>query len=574
MFRCCSADPKSTVIEQQKSESKTSKAASGSNPSNVDPSSSSSSIIPLVAAATPNLGSPPTLATSIVAPATANKPLPVAKSSAATSLVPPLKADKAVPVAPSIVATSVVPSVTTIKSGLASKSPTSSDTVTSPVPPIKANKAAPVAPSLEATSVVPSATVIGSGSASKPPTSSVSASAQNTKSVTASINGNPEIEEDEEMNAEIFSILQNIQQRLSNIESGMGQSTISAPSSDSTPQSNSDASGIPRSITAFDEYSSNFMDPFVAACKKLGGDAATGGNLLKDAWNELRSFLLMASACKEPPAAGVPPLLVSLSAKIKAVTSAVQRNDWEKHMKTLNEGVQSLNWVIVKPAPCEFIVSYSDGAEYWANNIRKEYRTTNPDQMEFCSTFKTLMLELVKYVKEFHKTGITWNPRGIDVTAYSGSKIAAASPVAAPMAPVNSASSTPKPAGPDLFAALNKGGNITSGLKTVTKEQQTWRAEYKGDAPPPTPAAKVAARNAPVAANSVKGPPKLEFQNAGSKWLVENQTDKNGVVVVKITEMKETVYIYGCADATIDIKGKCKSIVVDGCKKTKVCYTS
>ncbi|CAN0559581.1 unnamed protein product, partial [Ectocarpus sp. 12 AP-2014] len=30
------------------------------------------------------------------------------------------------------------------------------------------------------------------------------------------------------------------------------------------------------------------------------------------------------------------------------------------------------------------------------------------------------------------------------------------------------------------------------------------------------------------------------------------------------------VYIYGCVDATIDIKGKCKMVAIDGCKKTKV----
>lgn len=30
------------------------------------------------------------------------------------------------------------------------------------------------------------------------------------------------------------------------------------------------------------------------------------------------------------------------------------------------------------------------------------------------------------------------------------------------------------------------------------------------------------------------------------------------------------VYIYGCVDATIDIKGKCKMVAIDGCKKSKV----
>jgi adenylyl cyclase-associated protein len=159
------------------------------------------------------------------------------------------------------------------------------------------------------------------------------------------------------------------------------------------------------------------------------------------------------------------------------------------------------------------------------------------------------------------------------VTAYSGGAPAPAVATAASVSPVKAvAAANPAAAGPDLFAALNKGGNITAGLKTVTKDQQTWRSEYKGPAgSAPTPAAPAAAaRKTPTA--TMKGPPKLEFQNAGSKWLVENQTEKEGIVEVKITEMKETVYVYGCEGATITIKGKCKSIVVDGCKKTKVFF--
>jgi hypothetical protein len=58
-----------------------------------------------------------------------------------------------------------------------------------------------------------------------------------------------------------------------------------------------------------------------------------------------------------------------------------------------------------------------------------------------------------------------------------------------------------------------------------------------------------------------KGPAKFFFNQHGSKWEVENQTDENGVLTVDIKENKETVYIYGCYGATIDIKGKCKSIV-------------
>ncbi|CAN0296723.1 unnamed protein product, partial [Ectocarpus fasciculatus] len=54
------------------------------------------------------------------------------------------------------------------------------------------------------------------------------------------------------------------------------------------------------------------------------------------------------------------------------------------------------------------------------------------------------------------------------------------------------------------------------------------------------------------------------------KWIVENQGSSNGVVTVEVTDKKHQVYIYGCVDATIDIKGKCKMVAIDGCKKTKV----
>jgi adenylyl cyclase-associated protein len=53
---------------------------------------------------------------------------------------------------------------------------------------------------------------------------------------------------------------------------------------------------------------------------------------------------------------------------------------------------------------------------------------------------------------------------------------------------------------------------------------------------------------------------------------VENQTKEQGVVEVHVTDIKHTVYVYGCFEATINITGKCKSVMIDGCKKTKVLF--
>lgn len=102
----------------------------------------------------------------------------------------------------------------------------------------------------------------------------------------------------------------------------------------------------------------------------------------------------------------------------------------------------------------------------------------------------------------------------------------------------------------------------------VTKDQQTWRAEFKadGDAPPipqaPAPKAKVAA------AIKARGPPTTKYESHGFKWSVQDYIE--GVTTVEVADPKQSVYIYNCGAATIDIKGKGKSVILDGCKKTQV----
>lgn len=341
------------------------------------------------------------------------------------------------------------------------------------------------------------------------------------------------------------------------------------------------AQALPVSVSAFDAYCNEKLNPFVAACNKLGGDAQPAGEVIREAWGELRKILLMSTACKEPSQAQVQGVLSQLSTKMKAAGPLVKRNEWEKHTKTVSEGIGCLNWVLVKPAPRDFIESFVGGSDYWANNIRKEFKATNPDQIAFCDTFKALLLGMMDYVKAHHATGLAWNSKGVDVNDYKegGSAVAAAAPAATPAAapaPAAATGGAAAPANPqaNLFAALNKEGAVTAGLKKVTKDMQTWRAEYKDNAPAaPAPVAK-----APVApransnANQVKGPAKCEFQAGPSKWVVENQTDANGLVKIEIQDKKETVYVYGCVGATIEIVGKCKSIVVDTCKKTKIYF--
>jgi len=331
---------------------------------------------------------------------------------------------------------------------------------------------------------------------------------------------------------------------------------------------------LPRSLRDYDSYYNENVVPFVQVCGKLGEEADSMGKLTLEAFDELRKFLLLASACKEPPQEKFPELLTGIATKMKALSAKVQRNAWEKHAKTISEGLGCLNWVVVKPAPCDFIESFVGGSDYWANTIRREFRTTNPDQIAFCDLFRKVIVELIAFVKEHHRTGVSWNKNGIDVSQYHPSS--ASAPSTTPSQPATPTPEPSKSATVDLFSALNKGGEITSKLKTVTKDQQTWRAEYKSAAaPPPAPVAVPAAKSTPAAAGpakKAKGPPKCEFQAGPSKWLVENYSDASQPVTVTIGDKKETVYILNCSNVSINIIGKCKNITLDTCLKTKIYF--
>lgn len=303
---------------------------------------------------------------------------------------------------------------------------------------------------------------------------------------------------------------------------------------------------------------------------------------------------MMATICKEPSQTDLQktPILQEMQSKMKSFGDLVNRNEWEKHGKTCSEGIGCLNWVLIRPCPLDFIENFIGGSDYWANGIRKEFKGVDDKQIAFCDTFKALITGLMAYVKEYHRTGVTWNPKGTvcsDYPATAGSAQDTAAPTAQGSATPAAGSATPTAegfatpaessapttssapsAGIDLFAAINKGGSITSGLKTVTKDMQTWRAEYAGeDAPKVTQAPREAPKKKEIV---LAHPPRKEFNEATQRWNIDYQTAKEGLVDINITDKKQTVYILGCVGASISIKGKCKSIILDSCKQVSLSF--
>jgi adenylyl cyclase-associated protein len=185
------------------------------------------------------------------------------------------------------------------------------------------------------------------------------------------------------------------------------------------------------------------------------------------------------------------------------------------------------------------------------------------------------LTELFQYVKKFHTTGLTWNPKGGDAksavvgkstptssapTPGPGSAGAPPPPPAPTAAQLEafSAKETSKSAGGASFLGeLSKG---TTGLRKVEKSEMTHKN------PELRAGSVVKATEKPISAprggNAPKGPPKLALE--GNKWVVENHFNNNEVVIDQ-TEIRHVVYIYNCQNSTIKITGKVNAVTIGIC---------
>ena len=328
-------------------------------------------------------------------------------------------------------------------------------------------------------------------------------------------------------------------------------------------------------MKAFDDFSAPSLAKFTGACSAIGGDdMATCSKLLSDAWAAQRAFLVVASQCKKPADKMAVMKATKVVDAVQAAGKAVQRGDFEFHYKAVSEALNALNWLMIDGNPRDVIDAQLEASDYNANKIRIKFKRNtdkfDQNQHDFCDSLKQLLKDLSPYTKAHHMAGVSWNFKGGDAAAFAGSAAAAAAPApaaAAKPAAAAAAGGGGGGGGGDLKAAL--AGMSTSTLKTVTKDQQTWRKEFAGGAAPApkAPKPKVAPR---AVVNKLKGDKQVAFKNAQRRWCVEAQGKDDGVVTVEVNNAAHSVAIYGCWDATIDIKGKCKGVTIDSSEKCKV----
>jgi len=328
----------------------------------------------------------------------------------------------------------------------------------------------------------------------------------------------------------------------------------------SSPSTAADTSDSTPAIQAFDDIINGSVQKFLELSNTIGNPVKEQSEYFLQALKAQRQLIVTASKSKKPNNETFKELIKPTEDAINQVCSIREQNRPSKlynHLSTLSESILALGWVMVEPAPTSYLEENINAAQYYIIRVKKEFKEKEKIHVEWTDLYTEILNELKAYVKKFHTTGLAWNPKGGDAT---NAKTAAPAP--APAAAAAAAPTAAKADASKLFAELNRGEGVTSGLRKVDPSERKQK--------PVSNVVKASATTTkPTEVSSKPSRQVLE----GNKWSIENFVG-NKSIVIENTEIRHLVYIYNCIDSTIQIKGKVNAITIDNCKKTGIVIDS
>ncbi|KAF4073964.1 hypothetical protein AMELA_G00249240 [Ameiurus melas] len=332
-------------------------------------------------------------------------------------------------------------------------------------------------------------------------------------------------------------------------------------------------------VEAYDALISGPIADYVTLSQKIGGDVLKHADMMKQAFTCQRQLLLTASCSQKPSDAVLKSLLDPVSKVIQQVQSFREQNrssPYFNHLSAVSESVPALGWVAMAPKPGPYVKEMQDAAMFYTNRVLKDYKDKDKTHVDWVKAYLLIWTELQAYIKQHHTTGLVWSKSGPVASASGVSAAPSCGAAPPPPGPPPPPADLDKSGGGDagsvtrnaLFASLNKGADITKGLKHVSDTQKTHKnPQLRSQACPvqtgPKPFS-AAPRPTATATPARTLPPVLELE--GKKWKVENHEGAQGLVISD-TELKQVVYAFKCNNSTLQIKGKINSITVDNCKK-------
>ncbi|KAL7933819.1 adenylate cyclase associated N terminal domain-containing protein [Trichoderma chlorosporum] len=357
---------------------------------------------------------------------------------------------------------------------------------------------------------------------------------------------------------------------------------------------------LPESIEDFDAFLNTSVDKYVKLSNELGGVVAQQASAVLRGFQEQRKFLLIATKAKKPDTSGsslvvYQNLLKPITDALMAATELKENNRPDpmySNLSAVADGIMVLGWVTIDHRPFSHVEESLSAAQFFGNRVLKEQKDNDPKQVEWVQSFYQIFHDLRDYIKQHHADGVTWNPRGEPADEVAKSLD---SSNATQQPPASSAPSTggapppppPPPPGPPpildipvqsaapaaaapaggfgaVFSELNRGEDVTRGLRKVDRSEMTHKN--------PSLRAGSTVSEAPRAKSPVPGKkPKPESMRVkkpaskvleANKWTIENFEKEPQPVEIEAS-LTQSVLISRCNNTTIIIKGKANQVTVE-----------
>eukprot|EP01083_Nonionella_stella_P183347 662287_1 len=363
------------------------------------------------------------------------------------------------------------------------------------------------------------------------------------------------------------------------------ESLVSRLGSTSGSSGGGDEGGEAPSVSAWNDYYSAFVTPFVDTCKKLG--VTQIAELAETGWKNIGDLMCAASVSKKPSQEELSKFIKPAADAIGKAQSSIDKRDPNfHHQAAFGELVSSLGWIMVAPAPQGMIQGQLEASDFYLQKVlfSKKDDPQKVDHRAFVSSAKAMLSEMKNYVKQFHTTGVVYKGKGNLADAGKAPAAGGASgppPAASAPPPVAAAAAAPAASsgggssGGGGFGAvlsdIGKGSSVTSGLKKVTADMKTKnRKPGERSGLVKTAPKKAAATRTPATAAKVR--PASTRLERGQHMLEFHQT--GDVRVPEGASIKQNVYIFRCGECIVRVPEKVKAVTVDGCKKTRVIVNS
>ncbi|KAJ8064178.1 hypothetical protein OCU04_006530 [Sclerotinia nivalis] len=362
---------------------------------------------------------------------------------------------------------------------------------------------------------------------------------------------------------------------------------------------------VPESVSEFDTFIQGSVKKYVNLSDEIGGVVAEQASGVLKAFVGQRRYILITTKAKKPGMQDEPfknlikPLQDSFTA-VDDVRKSNRGSPYFNNLSAVSESIGVLAWVTMDNKPYKHVDESLGSAQYYGNRVLKEFKETDAKQVEWIQAFYQIFKDLSEYAKNNFPNGIPWNPKGADLedAINEVDSNAPAPPAPHPKAATGGAAAPPPPPPPPpppvfddiptksapkqgdasaglgaVFSELNKGADVTKGLRKVNAEQMTHKnPSLRAGATVPTRSDSQSS----ISSNRGKSPapgkkPKPESMRTkkppvkkleGNKWFIENYENESSSIEIEAS-ISHSILISRCSKTTIIIKGKANAISID-----------